>query len=83
MLLLENNAKNYKKVIQEKIKLTRKQTQSKYTKDVNLNETLRGWSWKGIKQYSKLISIVQRNRYIVHSKEVEVELMDNYKSICR
>ena len=42
MLLLENNAKNYKKVIQEKIKLTRKQTQSKYTKDVNLNETLRG-----------------------------------------
>ena len=68
--------------MEEKRKLTRKQAQPKYTKDVNENHKFKGWSRKGIRRYNKLIIIVRRNRNTAYSKEVEVKLMNNYKEIC-
>ena len=66
-----------------KEKINKRRSPTIYTKDVNLNKRFRGWSRKGIQGYNKLISILRRNRNIVHCKEMEVEVMDNYKTIYR
>ena len=68
MLLLENNSRDYKKLMEEKRKLTRKEAHPKYTKDVNENHKFKGWSRKGIRRYNKLIIIVRQNRNTVYSK---------------
>ena len=43
MLLLENNADDYKKLIKLKRKLIRIEATPKYTKDPNINEKFKGW----------------------------------------
>ena len=49
ILLLENNSRDYKKLVEKKRKLTTKEAHPKYTKDVNENHKFRGWSRKGIR----------------------------------
>jgi len=82
MLLLENNAKDYKQMVVLKRKLTRKEAMPKYTKDSNMTEKFKGWSKKGIKRYNDLIKVVKRNRLTTHSKNMEVELKGDYAKLC-
>tara|TARA_B100000768_G_C10967018_1_gene244145 strand:+ start:73 stop:522 length:450 start_codon:yes stop_codon:yes gene_type:complete len=82
MLLLENNAKDYKQMVVLDRKLTRKEAMPKYTKDPNLTEKFKGWSKNGIKRYNDLIKVVKRNRLTTHSKEMEVELKGDYAKLC-
>ena len=82
MLLLENNAKDYKQMVVLDRKLTRKEAMPKYTKDPNMTEKFKGWSKNGIKRYNDLIKVVKRNRLTTHSKEMEVELKGDYAKLC-
>ena len=43
MLMLENNVDDHKKMVDLKRKIIRKEARSKYTKDLNVNETSKGW----------------------------------------
>ena len=55
MLLLENNANDYMKMIEIQRKLSRKEAKPKYTKDPNVHKKIRGWSRKGSRRYNDLI----------------------------
>ena len=82
MLLLENNAKDYKQMVVLKRKLTRKEAMPKYTKDLNMNEKFKGWSTSGIKRYNNLVKIVKRNRKCSHSNTMEMECKNEYAKLC-
>ena len=83
MLLLENNVDGYKKMVDLKMNLTRKEARPKYTKDAHVNEKAKGWSRNDIKRYNTLIKIVRLGRIIEVSKEMEIELKLKYARICR
>jgi len=82
MLLLENNANDYKKMVVLNKKLSRKEAKPKYTKDPNNTDKFKGWSKYGIRRYNYLVKVVQMNRKLTHSIEMEVKLKDGYAKIC-
>lgn len=67
ILLLENNANNKEKMIEKQQKLSRQESNPKYTKDPNLYEKFRGWSREGIRRYN-IIKVMMRSRLTTHSK---------------
>ena len=81
MLLLENNVDDYKKLIDLKKRLTRKEARHKYTKDSNVNESYKGWLRKGIKRYNDLIKVVRLCRNTQVSKDIEIKLKLIYARI--
>ena len=82
MLLLENNATDYKQMVLLDKKLTRKEARPKYTKDPNMTEKFKGWSKSGIKRYNNLVKVVKKNRKCSHSNAMEVELKKEYAKLC-
>ena len=82
MLLLENNATDYKQMVLLDKKLTRKEARPKYTKDPNMTKKFKGWSKNGIKRYNNLVQVVKKNRKCSHSNAMEVELKKEYAKLC-
>ena len=81
MLLIENNASDYVKVMNNKTKISRKFAQPKYTKMDNTSKKFKGWNRKGIQQFNVLVRAVKLSRESSCSKEMEIELKSRYQKI--
>ena len=81
MLLIENNASDYVKVMNEKTKIPRKFAQPKYTKMDNTSNKFKGWNRKGIQRFNVLVRAVKVSRESSCSKEMEIELKSRYQII--
>ena len=82
IILLENNVDDYHKIISMKRKLTRKESKQKYKKSDKVNDKFRRWHKKGIKRYNELVWIVNSNREIAKSKELEIKMKSIYAKLC-
>ena len=82
ILLLENNLVDYKKAAEEKRKISRKESQPRYTQGGISMSNIKGWDRKGIKRFNKLVQGIQRNRSTETSKEMEMQLKDHYMDMC-
>ena len=81
MLLIENNASDYVKVMNNKTKISRKFAQPKYTKMDNTSKKFKGWNRKGIQRFNVLVRAVKVSRESSCSKEMEIELKSRYQKI--
>ena len=81
MLLIENNASDYVKVMNNKTKISRKFAQPKYTKMDNTSKKFKGWNRKGIQRFNVLVRAVKLSRESSCSKEMEMELKSRYQKI--
>ena len=81
MLLIENNASDYVKVMNNKTKISRKFAQPKYTKMDNTSKNFKGWNRKGIQRFNVLVRAVKLSRESSCSKEMEIELKSRYQKI--
>ena len=81
MLLIENNASDYVKVMNIKTKISRKFAQPKYTKMDNTSKKFKGWNRKGIQRFNVLVRAVKLSRESSCSKEIEIELKSRYQKI--
>ena len=63
--------------------MTRKEARPTYTKDSNVNDTLKGWLRNGIKRYNDLIKIVRLGRITEVSKVMEIDLKMKYAGMSR
>ena len=81
MLLIENNASDYVKVMNNKTKISRKFAQPKYTKMDNTSKKFKGWNRKGIQRFNVLVRAVKLSRESSCSKEMEIELKSRYQKI--
>ena len=81
MLLIENNASDYVKVMNNKTKISRNFAQPKYTKMDNTSKKFKGWNRKGIQRFNVLVRAVKVSRESSCSKEMEIELKSRYQKI--
>ena len=82
ILLLENNLLDYQKAAEEKRKISRKESQPRYTQGGISMSNIKGWDRKGIRRFNKLVMAVHKNRMTETSKEMELQLKDHYMDIC-
>ena len=82
ILLLENNLVDYQKAAEKKRKISRKESQPRYTQGGISMSNIKGWDRKGIKRFNKLVQGIQRNRSTETSKEMEMQLKDHYMDMC-
>jgi hypothetical protein len=82
MLLLENNARDLKRVHETGQTLPRKESFTKYTKpDKDSQERFQGWSKLGIQRYNELHRIVVTQRTQTASKDKEEILLGKYRMV--
>ena len=81
MLLIENNASDYVKVMNNMTKISRKFAQPKYIKMDNTSKKFKGWNRKGIQRFNVLVRAVKLSRESSCSKEMEIELKSRYQKI--
>ena len=74
ILLLENNAEDYKKIYEEQRKINRKEARPLYTKVHAVNNKFQGWDKKGIKRFNAIVKKVNECRALNTSKEHELKL---------
>ena len=82
ILLLENNAGDYKKTFDEQKRINRKEAKPRYTKVHSVNKKFQGWDKKGIKRFNVIVKAVKECRELEVSKEMEMKLKSRYVTIC-
>jgi hypothetical protein len=81
MLLIENNASDYVKVMNNKTKISRKFAQPKYTNMDNTSKKFKCWKRNGIQQFNLIVRAVKLSRESSCSKKMEMELKSRYQKI--
>ena len=82
ILLLENNAGDYKRAFDEQRRINRKEAKPRYTKVHSVNKKFQGWDKKGIKRFNVIVKAVKECRELEVSKEMEMKLKSRYVTIC-
>ena len=82
MLLLENNARDLTVTYEQKARVSRVNSHTKFTKPERATkERFQGWSKVGIQRYNELHGIVVQNRATTLSRDKEEALLKKYSKV--
>ena len=60
ILLIENNAHDYKKMYLEQRKIGRKEAKPRYTKVESVDKKFKGWDRRGIRRFNQIVAAVEK-----------------------
>ena len=83
ILLLENNAADYAIMHREQRKINRREAKPKWTKVECTDKKIRAWDRRGMHRFNVFVNVIQTNRQLTVSKDMELELKSRYAKLSR